>query len=35
MAITKVSRGLLNTGIVDNSNATAMTIDRYYYWLWN
>ena len=27
MAITKVSRGLLNTGIVDNSNATAMTID--------
>ena len=27
MAITKVSRGLLNTGIEDNSNATAMTID--------
>lgn len=27
MAITKVSRGLLSTGIVDNSNATAITID--------
>ena len=27
MAITKVSRGLLNTGIEDNSNATAITID--------
>ena len=27
MAITKVSRGLLNTGIEDNSNATALTID--------
>ena len=27
MAITKVSRGLLNTGIEDNSNATAMTIN--------
>ena len=27
MALTKVSRGLLSTGIVDNSNATAITID--------
>ena len=27
MAITKVSRGLLNTGIEDNSDATAITID--------
>ena len=27
MAITKVSRGLLSTGIVDNSDATAITID--------
>ena len=27
MAITKVSRGLLNTGISDSSNATAITID--------
>ena len=27
MALTKVSRGLLTTGIVDNSNATAITID--------
>ena len=26
MALTKVSRGLLSTGIVDNSNATAITI---------
>ena len=29
MAITKVSRGLLNTGIEDNSDATAITIDSY------
>jgi hypothetical protein len=27
MAITKVSRDLLNTSIVDNGNATAITID--------
>ena len=27
MALTKVSRGLLSTGIVDNSDATAITID--------
>ena len=27
MALTKVSRGLLSTGIVDNSNATAITIN--------
>ena len=27
MALTKVSRGLLSTGIVDNSVATAITID--------
>ena len=27
MALTKVSRGLLSTGIVDNSTATAITID--------
>jgi hypothetical protein len=27
MALTKVTRGLLTTGIVDNSNATAITID--------
>jgi len=27
MAITKVTRNMLNTGIVDNSNATAITID--------
>ena len=27
MAITKVTRGLLSTGIDDNSNATAITID--------
>ena len=27
MAITKVSRGLLSTGIVDNSNATAITLN--------
>ena len=27
MALTKVSRGLLNTSIVDNGNATAITID--------
>ena len=27
MALTKVSRGLLSTGIVDNSNAMAITID--------
>ena len=27
MAITKVSRGLLNTGISDSSDATAITID--------
>jgi len=27
MALTKVSRGLLSTGIVDNSNATAIAID--------
>jgi hypothetical protein len=27
MALTKVSRGLLSTGIVDNSNAIAITID--------
>ena len=27
MAITKVTRTLLSTGIVDNSNATAITID--------
>lgn len=27
MALTKVSRGLLSTGIVDNSNGTAITID--------
>ena len=27
MAITKVSRGLLSTGISDSSDATAMTID--------
>jgi len=29
MALTKVSRGLLSTGIVDNSNATAITIDSF------
>ena len=27
MALTKVSRGLLSTSIVDNGNATAITID--------
>ena len=27
MALTKISRGLLNTGIADSSNATAITID--------
>ena len=27
MALTKVSRGLLSTGIVDNSTTTAITID--------
>ena len=27
MAITKVSRGLLSTGISDSSNANAITID--------
>ena len=27
MALTQVSRGLLSTSIVDNGNATAITID--------
>ena len=27
MALTKISRGLLNTGVSDSSDATAITID--------